>query len=69
MGELQASGNNSTHVCKCCTLPLFLKADVCHAYQVLRRHGVPADNIIVMMYDDIANNIMYVTVLVQLHKL
>uniref|UniRef100_T1K720 legumain n=1 Tax=Tetranychus urticae TaxID=32264 RepID=T1K720_TETUR len=32
------------------------QADVCHAYQVLRNHGVPAENIIVMMYDDIANN-------------
>uniref|UniRef100_T1KZI8 legumain n=1 Tax=Tetranychus urticae TaxID=32264 RepID=T1KZI8_TETUR len=31
------------------------QADVCHAYQVLRSHGVPAENIIVMMYDDIAN--------------
>uniref|UniRef100_T1L5C6 Legumain prodomain domain-containing protein n=1 Tax=Tetranychus urticae TaxID=32264 RepID=T1L5C6_TETUR len=32
------------------------QADVCHAYQVLRNHGVPAENIIVVMYDDIANN-------------
>uniref|UniRef100_T1KP86 legumain n=1 Tax=Tetranychus urticae TaxID=32264 RepID=T1KP86_TETUR len=32
------------------------QADVCHAYQVLRSHGVPSENIIVMMYDDIANN-------------
>uniref|UniRef100_T1K519 legumain n=1 Tax=Tetranychus urticae TaxID=32264 RepID=T1K519_TETUR len=32
------------------------QADVCHAYQVLRNHGVPAENIIVMMYDDIAND-------------
>ncbi|XP_053200669.1 legumain-like [Panonychus citri] len=32
------------------------QADVCHAYQLLRSHGVPAENIIVMMYDDIANN-------------
>ena len=30
------------------------QADVCHAYQVLHGHGVPEDNIIVMMYDDIA---------------
>lgn len=29
-------------------------ADVCHAYHVLRDHGVPETNIIVMMYDDIA---------------
>ena len=32
------------------------QADVCHAYQVLHRHGIPDKNIIVMMYDDIANN-------------
>lgn len=32
------------------------QADVCHAYQVLHRHGIPDENIIVMMYDDIANN-------------
>ena len=32
------------------------QADVCHAYQVLHNHGVPKENIIVMMYDDIANN-------------
>jgi len=32
------------------------QADVCHAYQVLRKNGVPAENIITMMYDDIANH-------------
>ncbi|KAI9561023.1 hypothetical protein GHT06_011979 [Daphnia sinensis] len=32
------------------------QADICHAYQVLRRHGIPADNIITLMYDDIANS-------------
>ena len=32
------------------------QADVCHAYQVLKAHGVPDERIIVMMYDDIANN-------------
>ncbi|XP_050686885.1 legumain-like [Eriocheir sinensis] len=32
------------------------QADVCHAYQILHQHGVPDDHIIVMMYDDIANN-------------
>ena len=30
------------------------QADLCHAYQVLHAHGIPEDNIIVMMYDDIA---------------
>jgi legumain len=29
---------------------------VCHAYQILRRNGVREENIIVFMYDDIANN-------------
>jgi len=32
------------------------QADVCHAYQVLHAHGIPDENIIVMMYDDLANN-------------
>jgi legumain len=32
------------------------QADVCHAYQILRRNGVPEANIVVMMYDDIANS-------------
>ena len=32
------------------------QADVCHAYQVLHHHGVPDDNIVVMMFDDIANS-------------
>lgn len=32
------------------------QADVCHAYQVLRSHGVPDERIIVLMYDDIANS-------------
>jgi legumain len=32
------------------------QADVCHAYQILHQHGVPDERLIVMMYDDIANN-------------
>ncbi|RWS31103.1 legumain-like protein [Leptotrombidium deliense] len=32
------------------------QADICHAYQVLHKHGIPDEKIIVMMYDDIANN-------------
>uniref|UniRef100_A0A0N4Z5T4 legumain n=1 Tax=Parastrongyloides trichosuri TaxID=131310 RepID=A0A0N4Z5T4_PARTI len=32
------------------------QADVSHAYHVLRRHGVNQNNIITMMYDDIAYN-------------
>lgn len=32
------------------------QADVCHAYQILHKNGIPDSNIIVMMYDDIAKN-------------
>lgn len=32
------------------------QADACHAYQVLHKHGIPDENIVVMMYDDIAHN-------------
>ncbi|OWF50347.1 legumain-like [Mizuhopecten yessoensis] len=32
------------------------QADVCHAYNIVRGHGVPEEQIIVMMYDDIAYN-------------
>uniref|UniRef100_A0A1I8ET75 legumain n=1 Tax=Wuchereria bancrofti TaxID=6293 RepID=A0A1I8ET75_WUCBA len=31
-------------------------SDICHAYHVVRSHGVPKENIITMMYDDIAYN-------------
>lgn len=33
------------------------QSDVCHSYQILIGNGVPAENIIVMAYNDIANNI------------
>lgn len=32
------------------------QADVCHAYQILHKHGIPEENIVVMMYDDLADN-------------
>ncbi|THD19961.1 Legumain like [Fasciola hepatica] len=32
------------------------QADVCHAYHVLRENGIPPENIITMIYDDIAKN-------------
>ncbi|XP_065057772.1 legumain-like [Rhopilema esculentum] len=32
------------------------QADICHAYQILHKHGVPDENIVVMMYDDLAEN-------------
>lgn len=33
------------------------QADICHAYQIVHRHGVPDEQIVVMMYDDIANSL------------
>ena len=32
------------------------QADICHAYQIMVKNGVPRENIIVFAYDDIANN-------------
>jgi len=32
------------------------QADVCHSYQILHKHGIPDERIIVLMYDDVANN-------------
>ena len=32
------------------------QADVCHAYHVLRNNGIPESNIIMMAFDDIAND-------------
>ncbi|XP_029453691.1 legumain [Rhinatrema bivittatum] len=32
------------------------QADVCHAYQIVHRNGIPDEQIVVMMYDDIAEN-------------
>mmetsp|Transcript_167412 Transcript_167412/g.537598 ORF Transcript_167412/g.537598 Transcript_167412/m.537598 type:complete len:103 (-) Transcript_167412:60-368(-) len=34
------------------------QADACHAYHVLRKGGVPAEQIIVMMQDDVASDSM-----------
>ncbi|XP_056022820.1 uncharacterized protein LOC125649614 [Ostrea edulis] len=34
------------------------QADVCHAYQILKNHGIPDEQIVVMMVDDIADNKM-----------
>ena len=33
-----------------------MQADVCHAYQIMKKGGLKDENIIVFMYDDIANN-------------
>ncbi|KAK3559747.1 hypothetical protein QTP86_020749, partial [Hemibagrus guttatus] len=32
------------------------QANVCHAYQVMHQNGIPDEQIVVMMYDDIASN-------------
>lgn len=32
------------------------QADICHAYQILHKNGIPDERIVVMMYDDIATN-------------
>lgn len=32
------------------------QANACHAYQIMKRNGIPEENIVLMMYDDIANN-------------
>ena len=32
------------------------QADACHAYRILRNHGMPAERIVLMMYDDIAKH-------------
>ncbi|KAM0888036.1 hypothetical protein ACQ4PT_028627 [Festuca glaucescens] len=32
------------------------QADICHAYQILRKGGLKEENIVVFMYDDIANS-------------
>ncbi len=32
------------------------QADVCHAYQVFRQHQIPAEQIVTMMYDDLATS-------------
>ena len=32
------------------------QADVCHAYQILKKGGLKDENIVVFMYDDIAFN-------------
>lgn len=32
------------------------QADACHAYQIMRKHGIPESRIVTMMYDDIAHN-------------
>ena len=32
------------------------QSDAAHAYRILRNRGMPAERIVLMMYDDIANH-------------
>jgi hypothetical protein len=32
------------------------QADACHAYQIVKKNGIPAENIITFMYDDVASD-------------
>lgn len=32
------------------------QADACHAYQIMKKNGIPEEQIILMAYDDVANN-------------
>nr|XP_029544485.1 legumain-like [Oncorhynchus nerka] len=32
------------------------QADACHAYQIVHKNGIPDEQIVVMMYDDLATN-------------
>ncbi|CAL8283747.1 unnamed protein product [Lota lota] len=32
------------------------QADACHAYQIVHKNGIPDEQIVVMMFDDLANN-------------
>ena len=32
------------------------QADTCHAYQLLKKNGIPEDQIIHLSYDDVANS-------------
>ncbi|XP_064109011.1 legumain-like [Macrobrachium nipponense] len=34
------------------------QSDICHAYHIMHDRGIPDERIIVMMYDDIANNLL-----------
>ena len=36
----------------------WFQADVCHAYQILKKGSLKDENIIVFIYDDIADNTM-----------
>lgn len=39
-----------------CSLGPAPQADACHAYQIVHKNGIPDEQIVVMMYDDLAQN-------------
>lgn len=38
-------------------LRVLLQADVCHAYHLVRRNGIPDENVILMSYNDAADSV------------
>lgn len=42
------------------------QADACHAYQIVHKNGIPDEQIVVMMYDDLAENEKWVDIFVSL---
>lgn len=40
----------------------WFQADISHAYQILKKHGIPADRIVTMMYDDLAHSPKFVLI-------
>lgn len=54
---LASADNYAVLICGSHTYPNYRHhADVCHAYQILIKNGVPAENIITFLYDDVAND-------------
>ncbi|CAG2174955.1 unnamed protein product [Oppiella nova] len=58
--ELSQEGEGKTWVVLCASANTWMnygiQSDVYHSYQLVRSHGIPDDNIIVMHYDDIATD-------------
>lgn len=57
----QVAQKRPSSLLKCTSDPHFMafsafKADVCHAYQIVHKNGIPDEQIVVMMYDDLAEN-------------
>ena len=37
-----------------CLFLQILQANVCHAYHIMKKNGIPEERIVLMMYDDVA---------------